>query len=165
LNGQNFCLHCMARQPLRSRHCRHCNRCVARFDQYANLVYQSHSLALLTATAAIVPGFGTVSACITTASSSASFSSLYQASLLSITSLFNASKQCFLLHHILILFCEQTIWRIPQALTQPQCRPRACSHHLYAQHLRLTPRHLSSHYGPPFRLLGHPSFRRHISIK
>lgn len=33
MNGQHFCLPCMNRQPLRSRHCRHCNRCVARFDQ------------------------------------------------------------------------------------------------------------------------------------
>ena len=40
MNGQNFCLSCMVRQPLRSRHCRHCDRCVARFDQYvAGLPY------------------------------------------------------------------------------------------------------------------------------
>lgn len=30
---QNFCVHCMVRQPLRSKHCRRCNRCVAKHDQ------------------------------------------------------------------------------------------------------------------------------------
>ena len=33
LNGQTFCVSCMAQKPLRSKHCRHCDRCVARHDQ------------------------------------------------------------------------------------------------------------------------------------
>lgn len=39
MNGQNFCLVCMSRQPLRSRHCRHCNRCVARFDHHCPWIW------------------------------------------------------------------------------------------------------------------------------
>lgn len=31
---QNFCVPCMARKPLRSKHCRRCGRCVAKHDQY-----------------------------------------------------------------------------------------------------------------------------------
>lgn len=31
---QNFCVPCMVRQPLRSKHCKRCNRCVAKHDQY-----------------------------------------------------------------------------------------------------------------------------------
>lgn len=30
----NFCLQCMIRQPLRSKHCKRCKRCVAKHDQY-----------------------------------------------------------------------------------------------------------------------------------
>lgn len=30
---QHFCTICMIRQPLRSKHCRRCNRCVAKHDQ------------------------------------------------------------------------------------------------------------------------------------
>ena len=30
---QNFCVHCMVRMPLRSKHCRRCNRCIAKHDQ------------------------------------------------------------------------------------------------------------------------------------
>jgi hypothetical protein len=30
---QNFCVPCMVRQPLRSKHCKRCNRCVAKHDQ------------------------------------------------------------------------------------------------------------------------------------
>lgn len=29
----NFCVQCMIRTPLRSKHCRRCQRCVARHDQ------------------------------------------------------------------------------------------------------------------------------------
>lgn len=32
-NEQHFCSSCMIRKPLRSKHCRKCNRCVAREDQ------------------------------------------------------------------------------------------------------------------------------------
>lgn len=31
---ENFCVPCMARKPLRSKHCRRCGRCVAKHDQY-----------------------------------------------------------------------------------------------------------------------------------
>ncbi|UZJ51434.1 hypothetical protein CBS101457_000754 [Exobasidium rhododendri] len=34
LNGMNYCVACMARRPLRSKHCRHCKRCVARHDHH-----------------------------------------------------------------------------------------------------------------------------------
>ena len=30
---QNFCVHCMTRMPLRSKHCKRCKRCVAKHDQ------------------------------------------------------------------------------------------------------------------------------------
>ncbi|KAF8800393.1 hypothetical protein BYT27DRAFT_7117527 [Phlegmacium glaucopus] len=33
LNGQTFCIQCMARKPLRSKHCRVCDKCIARSDQ------------------------------------------------------------------------------------------------------------------------------------
>lgn len=33
----NFCVECMLRKPLRSKHCRRCNRCAARHDQLSAL--------------------------------------------------------------------------------------------------------------------------------
>lgn len=33
LNGQTFCVTCVAKRPLRSKHCRVCDKCVARHDQ------------------------------------------------------------------------------------------------------------------------------------
>ncbi|CAG8601868.1 224_t:CDS:2 [Acaulospora colombiana] len=35
LNGQTFCVSCMAQKPLRSKHCRHCDKCIGRHDQYS----------------------------------------------------------------------------------------------------------------------------------
>ncbi|EIW76594.1 hypothetical protein CONPUDRAFT_157779 [Coniophora puteana RWD-64-598 SS2] len=39
LNGQTFCIQCMARKPLRSRHCRNCDRCIARSDHHCPWVW------------------------------------------------------------------------------------------------------------------------------
>lgn len=33
----NFCVTCMIRTPLRSKHCRRCQRCVAKHDQYVSM--------------------------------------------------------------------------------------------------------------------------------
>ncbi|KAF8647576.1 hypothetical protein AX16_006615 [Volvariella volvacea WC 439] len=39
LNGQTFCINCMARKPLRSKHCRICDKCVARHDHHCPWVW------------------------------------------------------------------------------------------------------------------------------
>ncbi|KAE9401066.1 zf-DHHC-domain-containing protein [Gymnopus androsaceus JB14] len=39
LNGQTFCVSCMARKPLRSKHCRICNRCTARHDHHCPWIW------------------------------------------------------------------------------------------------------------------------------
>ncbi|KAF7970447.1 hypothetical protein HWV62_23935 [Athelia sp. TMB] len=39
LNGQTFCIQCMARKPLRSKHCRTCDKCVARSDHHCPWVW------------------------------------------------------------------------------------------------------------------------------
>jgi hypothetical protein len=31
---RHFCVNCMVRKPLRSKHCKRCDRCVAKNDQY-----------------------------------------------------------------------------------------------------------------------------------
>ena len=36
-DDQNFCVQCMIRTPVRSKHCRRCKRCVAKHDQYGPL--------------------------------------------------------------------------------------------------------------------------------
>lgn len=35
----HFCIDCMVRKPLRSKHCKRCGRCVAKTDQYVVLRY------------------------------------------------------------------------------------------------------------------------------
>lgn len=39
LNGQTFCIQCMARKPLRSKHCRVCDRCVGRHDHHCPWIW------------------------------------------------------------------------------------------------------------------------------
>ncbi|WRT63294.1 uncharacterized protein IL334_000199 [Kwoniella shivajii] len=39
LNGTNFCIECMAKKPLRSKHCRTCERCVAKFDHHCPWIW------------------------------------------------------------------------------------------------------------------------------
>ncbi|QKX59009.1 uncharacterized protein TRUGW13939_06138 [Talaromyces rugulosus] len=38
-NEENFCIHCMVRKPLRSKHCRRCSRCVAKHDHHCPWIF------------------------------------------------------------------------------------------------------------------------------
>ncbi|ORX41281.1 DHHC palmitoyltransferase-domain-containing protein [Kockovaella imperatae] len=39
LNGTNFCISCMTKKPLRSKHCRVCKRCTARYDHHCPWIW------------------------------------------------------------------------------------------------------------------------------
>ncbi|EPQ26387.1 uncharacterized protein PFL1_06035 [Pseudozyma flocculosa PF-1] len=69
LNGQTFCVSCMARKPLRSKHCKLCRRCVGRHDHHcpwvANCVGVENHRQFIVFVAALVVGivlFGYLSA-------------------------------------------------------------------------------------------------------
>ncbi|PWZ02498.1 ankyrin [Testicularia cyperi] len=60
LNGQTFCVSCMARKPMRSKHCKLCKRCVGRHDHHcpwiANCVGIENHRQFLVFVAALVLG-------------------------------------------------------------------------------------------------------------
>ena len=93
-DDQNFCVQCMLRTPLRSKHCKKCKRCVAKHDQYYSLQSNS-SLSLLTPPPlATAPGSTTASALTTYGTSSSTSSPSRLASSSTSASSFSTSKSC-----------------------------------------------------------------------
>lgn len=116
LNGQNFCLVCMTRQPLRSRHCRHCNRCVARFDQWVLSRCPELRILLKMALhphAATAPGSGIASVSTTTGSSCASWQPSLSASSPSTSSPTSVSQPLRLYIHLTLLDSTDASFRKP----------------------------------------------------